>query len=66
MADSRLSLICPGNAESRRNGCRFGCDVATVGWTAIDKGKDGDWLRINGGGHCWDTCAIEDRVGKEL
>jgi hypothetical protein len=62
--DSPLSLICPGIAESRRNGCLFGCDMVVGDWTVIDKGKEGDWLRINGGGHCWDTCVKDDRFGE--
>ncbi len=66
--DSRLSLLIPGNAESRRNGCLFGCVVGIVGivgWTAIDIGNEGDWSRTNGGGHCCVTCAKDDRFMEE-
>ncbi len=66
--DSRLSLWIPGNVDSRRNGCLFGCGggtVGTVGGTDIDIGKEGDWLRTNGGGHCWGTWAKDDRFIEE-
>ncbi len=63
--DSRLSLFIPGNVDSRRNGCLFGCDVVIVGCIGIDIGKEGDWSRINGGGHCWDTRAKDGRFIEE-
>ena len=77
--DSRLSLFIPGKVDSRRKGCRFGCVAAavvgvivvaaaagtTVGCTGIDIGNEGDWLRTNGGGHCWCTNAIDARLADE-
>ncbi len=64
--DSRLSLFSPGKVDSRRNGCLFGWVVViTVGCIGIDIGKEGDWLSMNGGGHCWGTCAKDDRFIEE-
>jgi hypothetical protein len=37
----------------------------TVGCTGIDIGNEGDWLRINGGGHCWGPNAKDARLIEE-
>lgn len=64
--DSRRSLWSPGNVESRRNGCRFGCvagiAITCVAWIGIANGNVGVWSRINGGGHCWGIWARDDRL----
>ena len=64
--DSRRSLYCPGRAESRRNGCRFGCVCFGGDWTVIVIGNEGDWSRTKGGGHCWETRVWGDRFVEEF